>query len=321
VSLQRRLWAGYALAGSCAGGAVIALAWRAGHASPWSTSIAVVGLVGLLWGLFVAQRSAADLVDAAEAVLLRSHDVEELGLALALDAETAATEANRVAASADKVQQFIQSVAAAVEEMNVSITEISRNASDAASFAASAVDVATSTNTTVKQLGGTSVEVEEVVKLINSIAEQTNLLALNATIEAARAGEAGKGFAVVANEVKELARETGQATEDIALRIQSIQGQTQSAISAIQQIQDVVLRISELQHTTAAAVEEQTATTGEMARTLDQAAHSSAGVASKIAELARATQGGARGALSGGETIARLKVALAGLRQFLGERE
>ena len=128
------------------------------------------------------------------------------------------------------------------------------------------------------------------MKVITSIAQQTNLLALNATIEAARAGEAGKGFAVVAGEVKDLAQETAKATEDIARRVEAIQGDTAGAVAAISEISSIIERINEIQTVIASAVEEQTATTNEMNRSIDEAASGAHEIANRITQVARATQ-------------------------------
>src|ERR1022692_3793657 len=131
----------------------------------------------------------------------------------------------------------------------------------------------------VAKLGESSAEIGQVIKVITSIAQQTNLLALNATIEAARAGEAGKGFAVVANEVKELAKETAKATEDISLKIEAIQTDTKGAVDAIAEISAIINQINDLQNTIASAVEEQSATTNEIGRNIAEASKGSTEIA------------------------------------------
>ena len=156
--------------------------------------------------------------------------------------------------------------------------------------------VAENTNATVSKLGDSSTEIGQVIKVITSIAQQTNLLALNATIEAARAGEAGKGFAVVANEVKELAKETAKATEDISRKIEAIQTDTKAAVEAIAEISGVINQINGISNTIATAVEEQNATTNEMARNVSEAARGSGEITSNIAGVAQAAESTSRGA-------------------------
>ncbi|MFF5075719.1 methyl-accepting chemotaxis protein [Actinoplanes sp. NPDC000266] len=191
---------------------------------------------------------------------------------IAGSAEEASSQAIAVSAATEQIRRNVDTVAAGSEEMGASIREIAQNANQAAEVAGQAVSMAQSTNTTVSKLGESSTEIGNVVKLITAIAEQTNLLALNATIEAARAGDAGKGFAVVASEVKDLAQETARATEDISSRVTAIQADTGIAITAIGDIGEIIARISDYQTTIAAAVEEQTATTGEMNRGVSEAA-------------------------------------------------
>ncbi|WP_433219729.1 methyl-accepting chemotaxis protein [Dactylosporangium sp. CS-047395] len=205
-------------------------------------------------------------------------------------AQVAAARANVVAGDAGTVSQNVQTLAAGSEEMGASIREIAQNANDAARVASEAVGVAETTNHTVSKLGDSSTEIGNVVKVITSIAEQTNLLALNATIEAARAGAAGKGFAVVASEVKDLAQETARATEDISRRVEAIQSDTANAVDAIGEISRIIARINDYQLTIASAVEEQTATTGEMSRSVGDAAHGATNIAGNIAGVAEAAQ-------------------------------
>ncbi|SHN74501.1 methyl-accepting chemotaxis sensory transducer with Cache sensor [Geodermatophilus obscurus] len=201
---------------------------------------------------------------------------------LAESVEQTSARTQEVSAVAEQVSRNVQTVAAGAEEMGASIREIATNASEAARIAGEAVTVAQATKQTVAKLGDSSKAIGDVLRVITGIAEQTNLLALNATIEAARAGEAGKGFAVVATEVKDLAQETAKATEDIARRIDAIQTDTTSAVTAIARIDEVVSRISDYQTTIASAVEEQTATTSEMSRGVTEAAQGTGSIASAV---------------------------------------
>ncbi|WIM98882.1 methyl-accepting chemotaxis protein [Actinoplanes oblitus] len=199
-------------------------------------------------------------------------------------------QSSSAATAADEISRNVQSVAAGSEEMGLSIREISRNAADAAQVASVAVAEAAMATETIRKLGESSAEIGNVIKLITSIAEQTNLLALNATIEAARAGDAGKGFAVVASEVKDLAQETARATEDIGARVTAIQQDTSGAVDVINRISDVIAQINDFQTTIASAVEEQTATTGEMSRSIGEVAAGSGRIAANINDVSSASQ-------------------------------
>jgi methyl-accepting chemotaxis protein len=198
-------------------------------------------------------------------------------------ARRAAGQADELSLSASTVDANFSTVAAAVEEMHASIAEIAHSATNAAGVVSEAMDTMATTNRTVTQLGESSAEIGKVIEVITSIAEQTNLLALNATIEAARAGEAGKGFAVVANEVKELAKETASATEEIGKRIATIQNDTDGAVAAMARVSDTISNINTIQSTIAAAVEEQTAVTTEIANSVHSAAASAATMTDTIA--------------------------------------
>ena len=191
-------------------------------------------------------------------------------------------QASTVSAATEQVSRNLQTVATGAEEMSSTIKEIAKNAGEAAKIASEAVRSAQTTNAIVSKLGESSIEIGQVIKVITSIAQQTNLLALNATIEAARAGEAGKGFAVVANEVKELAKQTAKATEDISRKITAIQEDTKGAVEAIGSIDGIIHQINDISNTIATAVEEQSATTNEMSRNVTEAARGSESTSRRI---------------------------------------
>jgi len=232
---------------------------------------------------------------------------------MGLGAEETAVRANVVAAAAEQVTRNLQTVAAATEEMTASIGEIAKNATSAAAIATRAVERAQVANVTMDHLGKASSEIGEVVKVINSVAQQTKLLALNATIEAARAGEAGKGFAVVANEVKELANETAKATKQISEKIEAIRTGTHEAVSVIGDISGIISQMYDISITIASAVEEQTATTREIARNVSEAAIGESQVTENItsvAQAAKVTSGGAKTAQTAAGELAGMAAEL-----------
>ncbi len=199
-------------------------------------------------------------------------------------------QAANVAAASSQCTDNVQTVAAGLEELVTSVSEISRQVTEAASISQHAASEAENSTRIVSGLSAAAGEIENVVKLISDIAEQTNLLALNATIEAARAGEAGKGFAVVASEVKDLASQTGKATEEIGQKIANVQGSTGDAVAAIQAISDTIVKINEITASISSSVEEQSATTNEMSSSMQVAADGVRAINDGITEIADATK-------------------------------
>jgi methyl-accepting chemotaxis protein len=231
------------------------------------------------------QSMIRNIIENADTLNRSSSDLSTLSQQMSGGADQMSTKSNTVASAGEEMSSNMDSVAAAMEEaatnvslvaasaeeMTSTINEIARNSENARTITGEAVSRAQSVSSKVDELGNSALDIGKVTETITEISEQTNLLALNATIEAARAGEAGKGFAVVANEIKELARQTAEATQEIKARIEGIQHSTSGTVSEIEQISKVINEINKIVSTIATAVEEQSVTTKEIARNVAQA--------------------------------------------------
>lgn len=268
-----------------------------------SFSAMVAGLREMISGI---QHGSSQISTTSEELAAFSKHVEA-------NIEETNRQVTSVSAAGEQTNRNVQTVATAAEEMTATIKEISKNVQEATSVTTQAVSAAQSTNAIISKLGESSAEIGKVIKVITSIAQQTNLLALNATIEAARAGEAGKGFAVVANEVKDLAKETAKATEEISRKIEAIQTDTRGAVSAIGEIGQIITKINEISMTIAGAVEEQAVTTNEISRNMTEAAKGTGEVVQSIAGVATASKGTAEGAanvMSASQILAKMGLEL-----------
>ncbi|HVI10888.1 MAG TPA: methyl-accepting chemotaxis protein [Candidatus Binatia bacterium] len=265
------------------------------------------------------RHTVQNIAETALRVNNASHELTSTSQLISANSEETSSQANVVAEAAQHVNRNLQTVATGAEEMGISIREIAKNATEAARIATSAVKVSQDTTAAVSKLGESSSEIGEVIKVITAIAEQTNLLALNATIEAARAGEAGKGFAVVANEVKELAKETSGATEEIGRKIEDIQRDTKGAVEAIASISQVINQINGISNTIATAVEEQNATTNEMTRNVGEAAQGSGEITSNISGVAQAAASTSEGARDTQKAAQQLAESSSELQQLVDQ--
>ncbi len=235
------------------------------------------------------EQTANDLAAAAD-------ELSATATVLSRTSEQTAQQSVHAAANTEEVSKGVQTVATNTEEMVASIKEIARNSSEGANLSRDTLAKTQETNKTILQLGASSQEIGNVIKVISSIAQQTNLLALNATIEAARAGDAGKGFAVVANEVKELAKQTAKATEDITNRIGAIQRDSKGAVDSIGGIASVIEKLNSISMAIAASIEEQTATTNEVARVVKVSNKGVDGIAEVVKSVSAAAKQSSSGA-------------------------
>ncbi|MBF0112537.1 MAG: HAMP domain-containing protein [Desulfamplus sp.] len=224
-------------------------------------------------GVSTLTSASSDLTAISEQIKSNSNDSSNRSVSVAAASEEMSTTINRVASASEEAAGNVQLIVAAVEEMSSTIREIASNTSTASTITSDAVNQAESISHKVDELGRAAIDVGKVTETIAEISEQTNLLALNATIEAARAGEAGKGFAVVAAEIKELAKQTANSTQEINQKINTIQTNTHDAVSEIVKIVQVINNVNEIVTTIASAVEEQTVTTQEISSNLTSAAH------------------------------------------------
>ena len=219
------------------------------------------------WEVITAKvKLVTDLTEASNALATSAEELLAVSNTMSANSEETSAQSNTASSASEEVSSGVQTVATNMEEMTASIKEITSQTNESSRQSEEAAQLAKEANTVISALGESSLDIGNVIKVITSIAQQTNLLALNATIEAARAGEAGKGFAVVANEVKELAKQTASATEDISRKIEAIQGDSQSAVNGIGSITEAIEKLNNIASSIASSVEEQAATTGEVSR-------------------------------------------------------
>jgi methyl-accepting chemotaxis protein len=220
----------------------------------------------------------------------------EVSTTMSSTAEETSSQSTSASAASEEVSQGVQIVATNMEEMSAAIKEITKATNDSSSKSTEAIQIVGEANKIINQLGDRSNDIGNIIKVITSIAQQTNLLALNATIEAARAGEAGRGFAVVANEVKELAKQTATATEDISKKIEDIQKDSSAAVTSVQSVSETIEQLNHHSASIASSVEEQAATTSEVSRVVLEASEGVKQISANIGQVSQAAAETGKGA-------------------------
>ena len=256
--------------------------------------------------------SAADLTSSAGNLTSLSREMSGA-------ATDTSNQANEVASGAEQIAASSNTVANAMDQMSESVREISTNTAEAARMTSKAVEVSSLTQTRMEKLDASATDIGNVISVITSIAAQTDLLALNATIEAARVGEAGKGFAVVANEVKALAQQTSDATEEIQAKIEAIQSDAVGAVQAIAEISELIDKVNEISTTIAGAVEEQSATTAEVGRSIQAVTEGTSSISQNIGTVASVAGATKAGATRAQEAAAHLSTLAKHLNELLAE--
>jgi methyl-accepting chemotaxis protein len=258
------------------------------------------------------ERVIGAVADAAKGLQNSSSDLQA-------SANEGSAQATAVAAASEEASASVKTVAAAAETLSASIGKIDRQISESTSMADSAAEIATTSNDKVKGLATTAGKISEIVDLIATIARQTNLLALNATIEAARAGEAGKGFAVVASEVKNLAKQTARATEEISGQVAAVQSATQDAVESIDKVKQAIDAIKTKMSAVAKAVSDQDSATREIASSAQETSSGTSEVSLRIQDVtkvSRATEAAASQALVSANELSNES---SGLKASVGE--
>ena len=235
--------------------------------------------------------SSTELATISQELSAGAEETSKKSENVSVSSEEMSANMSSISAAVEQASVNVETVATAAEEMNVTINDISEQSSKAQLKSESAVKITQDANKQVNSLGSAAKQIGSITETITEIAEQTNLLALNATIEAARAGESGKGFAVVANEIKELARQTGDATTEIKIQIDNIQNSIGSTVDQIEQISTVIKEVSDFVSEIATSIKEQTTATQEISQNISQASMGVREVASNVSQTVSVTKG------------------------------